>query len=63
MICGAQAMNLPSRLSSGNFEFDVTHDALKSFYHLNYCPTEFMGVPIEGKWSIPSVLKLKGIEL
>lgn len=63
MICGAQAMNLPSRLSSGNFEFDVTHDALKSFYHLNYCPTEFMGVPIEGKWFIPSVLKLKGIEL
>ena len=63
MICGAEAMNLPSRLSSGNFEFDVTHDALKSFYHLNYCPTEFMGEKVSGKWGIPAVLRRKGIEL
>jgi len=63
MICGAEAMNLPSRLSSGNFEFDVTHDALKSFYHLNYCPTEFMGELVSGKWDLPKVLKHKGIEL
>jgi len=60
---GASEFDLPGNLSSGNFEFDVTHDALKSFYHLNYCPTEFMGEKVEGKWRIPSVLKLKGIEL
>lgn len=37
--------------------------AMKSFYHLNYCPTSFMGEPVTGKWMIPSVLKQKGIEL
>lgn len=63
MICGAEAMNLPGNLSSGNFEFDVTHDALKSFYHLNYCPTEFMGEKVEGKWIIPRILRDKGIIL
>lgn len=39
---------------------DVT---LKSFYHLNYCPTQFLGEPVDGKWSIPRILKQKGIEL
>lgn len=62
-MCGAEPMDLPSNLSSGNFEFDVTHDALKSFYHLNYCPTEFMGEKTEGKWDLPRILKLKGYEL
>lgn len=38
-------------------------DYFKSFYHLNYCPTEFLGEPISGKWDIPRVLKMKGIEL
>lgn len=59
-------------LSSGDFEDDVwtTHGAfgvvlsnLKSFYHLNYCPTMFLGEPVNGKWGIPKVLKQKGIEL
>lgn len=36
---------------------------LKSFYHLNYCPTKFLGEVVSGKWDIPKVLKQKGIEL
>jgi hypothetical protein len=36
---------------------------MKSFYHLNYCPTQFLGEPVTGKWDIPKVLKQKGIEL
>lgn len=66
-----------SELSSGNFEgellehFGVNYVSnilsgkriLKSFYHLNYCPTQFLGEPVTGKWNIPSVLKMKGIEL
>jgi hypothetical protein len=38
-------------------------DYFKSFYHLNYCPTSFMGEPVTGKWDIPRILKMKGIEL
>lgn len=34
-----------------------------SFYHLNYCPTKFLGYHVTGKWDIPSVLKKKGIEI
>jgi len=49
-------------LSSGNFESDVT-EGLKSFYHLNYCPTMFLGEDVAGKWDIPRVLKKKGIQL
>lgn len=36
---------------------------MRSFYHLNYCPTQFLGEPVDGKWMIPSILKQKGIEL
>lgn len=61
-------------LSSGDFENEVLsvvpgldkwHKAppLKSFYHLNYCPTQFLGEPVTGKWDIPRILKQKGIEL
>lgn len=71
---GANYFDLGSvpNLSSGDFEGDVFADrisgigvmkSLKSFYHLNYCPTQFLGEPITGKWQIPSVLKMKGIEL
>lgn len=48
---------------------NITHkrlkelDSLKSFYHLNYCPTSFLGEKVDGKWDIPAVLKKKGIEL
>lgn len=34
-----------------------------SFYHLNYCPTSFMGYPVNGKWDIPRILREQGIEL
>ena len=64
-------------LSSGDFESDIDHfhyyndeylndigwSRLKSFYHLNYCPTQFLGEAVAGKWDIPGVLKMKGIEL
>lgn len=69
---GAESFDLGSvsGLSSGNFENDLTQRRfiasdyrLKSFYHLNYCPTQFLGERVEGKWDIPKVLKLKGIEL
>lgn len=68
-----------SGLSSGDFESDITakwvwdgseyeeqlgeRNFMKSFYHLNYCPTMFLGELVEGKWDIPKVLKMKGIEL
>jgi len=56
-------------LSNGDFEnyLKVKQTGLSlasaSFYHLNYCPTQFLGEPITGKWDIPKVLKMKGIEL
>jgi hypothetical protein len=49
-------------LSTGNFESDITQ-GLKSFYHLNYCPTKFLGEPVEGKWDIPRVLEKRGFTL
>lgn len=45
------------------FKCFAPHVHRKSFYHLNYCPTFFMGEPVTGKWMIPGVLKQKGIEL
>lgn len=64
-------------LSSGDFESDVRdyrgmdyiENVLqgkqfpRSFYHLNYCPTQFLGEPVTGKWDIPRILEQKGIEL
>lgn len=62
---GANYFDLGSvpNLSSGNFENDVERRQFASFYHLNYCPTEFLGEGVDGKWDIPKVLKKKGIEL
>lgn len=71
---GAFQFALPGGVSSNDFESDVwTHHGdingfgivshLKSFYHLNYCPKQFLGEPVTGKWDIPMVLKKKGIEL
>jgi hypothetical protein len=68
----AKQKALPGGLSSGDFESDVQHDKrfsgvdftpLKSFYHLNYCPAQFLGEPVSGKWDIPKVLQSKGIKL
>jgi hypothetical protein len=61
-------------LTSGDFEGEIRRDLLMmandsnndnqpSFYHLNYCPTQFLGEPVTGKWDIPRILKQKGIEL
>lgn len=50
-------------LSSGNFEHDLQDKRLASFYHLNYCPTQFLGEPVSGKWDIPKVLEKKKIEV
>lgn len=43
--------------------FGPKHPEFKSFYHLNYCPTQFLGEPVTGKWDIPNVLKMKRVEL
>jgi len=68
--CGADDFDLSTTgLVGGDFETDILRlmvgvkEPFKSFYHLNYCPKAFLGEPTEGKWSIPSVLKQKGIEL
>ncbi len=63
--CGANAFDLNSieGLTVGDFENDVINMNFKSFYHLNYCPTSFLNMPITGKWFIPKVLKLNNIEL
>lgn len=73
--CGAEAFDLSSikGLIGSDFEGEMRCDMLNmvhdldenqpSFYHLNYCPTKFLDEPVEGKWDIPKVLKLKNIEL
>lgn len=63
MACGAKPLDLPGALSSGNFEHDLRNGELRSYYHLNYSPTEFLGMPVSGKWDIVSVLQTKGIQL
>lgn len=47
----------------GAWGSDGLYQFFKSFYHLNYCPTQFLGEPVTGKWDIPNVLKMKGVEL
>ena len=63
MVCGAKPMDLPGWLSSGNFEEELLTGDLKSYYHLNYCPTTFLDEPVTGKWDIPSVIRSKDIDL
>lgn len=62
-FCGANQFDLPGFLSSGNFEGEVTTGQLRSYYHLNYCPTNFLGEKVTGKWDIPKVLAHKEIKL
>lgn len=45
------------------FKCFAPHAKRKSFYHLNYCPTTFLGEPVTGKWDLPRILKKKAIEL
>jgi hypothetical protein len=63
MKCGAEQYALPGNLGVCNFEQDLNDKQLKSFYHLNYTPAEFLGVPVTGKEGIPLILRDKGIEL
>lgn len=63
MVCGAKPLDLPSNLSSGNFEEELQTGDLKSYYHLNYSPTTFLGMKISGKWDIAHVLHTKRITL
>ena len=63
MMNGAEVLDLPGHLSSGNFEEELVTRDLKSYYHLNYNPPIFLGEPCTGKWDIPSIIKSKGIEI
>lgn len=62
-FCEAKPFSLPGFLSSGDFEREVLRGQIRSYYHLNYCPREFLGEPVRGKWDIPKVLEKKGIRL
>lgn len=62
-VCGADAVDLPGYLSSGDFEEEIQTGDLKSYYHLNYSPQNFLGMHVTSKWDLPQVLKVKGIVL
>ena len=57
---GAKIVGLPEYLWSGGIEQDLRNGCPKSFYHVNYSPTEFLGELVTGKWDIPKVLTQKG---
>ena len=57
---GAKIVGLPEYLWSGGIEQDLKNGCPKSFYHVNYSPTEFLGVPCDGKWRIPIALTKLG---
>lgn len=63
MMNGAEVMDLPGTLSSGNFEEELVTGDLKSYYHLNYNPVMFLGEECGAKWRIPAIIKSKGIEI
>ena len=60
-IAGADFLGFPPALWSGGIEQDLLEGTPKSFYHVNYSPTQFLGVPVTGKWDIPEVLKSKNL--
>lgn len=57
---GAKIVGLPEYLWSGGIEQDLRNGCPKSFYHVNYSPTEFMGENVTGKWDIPKALTKLG---
>lgn len=57
--CGAVPLDIGGKYTGLNFEEELKTGNLGSYYHLNYCPTEFLGEKISGKWDIPHVLNLK----
>lgn len=61
---GAKPLPIPDHMYNGDLHKDISNgDELRCFYHLNYSPTKFLGVPVSGKWQIPMVLRQRGIEL
>lgn len=64
MVCGARSLDIGGKGFSGlNFEEELKTGELKSYYHLNYSPTEFLGEPVTGKWDLPGVLQMKRLTL
>lgn len=64
MVCGAKAYDIGDKGFSGlNFEEELRTGELKSYYHLNYTPTEFLGMKVSGKWDIPHVLEANRLTL
>ncbi len=64
MVCGAKSLDIGQMGLSGlNFEEELKTGELKSYYHLNYCPTEFLGEKVSGKWDLPHVLEMKRLTL
>lgn len=64
MVCGAVPYDLDNKGFTGlNFEEELKTGDLKSYYHLNYSPTEFLGMKVSGKWDLPHVLEAKRLTL
>lgn len=63
MMNGAEPLDLPSNLSSGNFEEELRTGDLKSYYHLNYNPGTFLGEKCPYKWDIPAILEKNRLTL
>jgi len=62
-LCGANELNLPNELTSGNLQEDFNSNQLRSFYHLNFNPETFLGEPCVKKQNIPGIFESKWIEL
>lgn len=64
MVCGAKVLDIGGKGFSGlNFEEELKNGELKSYYHLNYSPTTFLGMEVSGKWDLPHVLNEKRLTL
>jgi len=62
-MLGAEHCALPGYLHDGDFEKDIVIGELRSFYHLNYHPDTFLGVPVDGKEEFAKVLAGLGYKL
>jgi hypothetical protein len=64
MVNEAKPLDIgPMGFTGMNFEQELITGDLKSYYHLNYCPTSFLGMEVSGKWDLPHVLNEKRITL
>jgi hypothetical protein len=61
--CGAKPLDIDGKYTGLNFEEELKTGNLGSYYHLNYCPTSFLGMDVSGKWDLPHVLNEKRITL